>query len=69
MPEWVRVKDKSTNHKYSVVASVVDADPEAFQVLKQPATDVAGDPLPPEYADKNPAPSGQTATDTTPKEK
>lgn len=69
MPEWVRVKDKSTNHKYSVVASVVDANPEAFQVLKQDATDAGGDPLPPEYASKSPATSGQTATDTTTKEK
>lgn len=45
--EYVRVKDKSTGHKFSVIASAVD--PDAYQVLKQDAVDHVGDPLPPEF--------------------
>ena len=40
---WWRVRDKSTGHHYSV--SVVD--PEGHQILKQPALDANGSPLPP----------------------
>lgn len=71
MTEYVRVKDKSTGHKLSVIKSTVDADQAgespAFQVLKQDAVDVGGNPLPPEYAEPDNT-SGQSAT-TTPKEK
>ena len=52
MPEFVRVKDKTTGHKFSVIASAFD--PEAQQELKQDAVDVAGNPLPPEYATQTP---------------
>ncbi|GAB3776773.1 hypothetical protein FB382_004395 [Nocardioides ginsengisegetis] len=68
MPEYSRVKDKSTGHKFTVIASAVDED--AMQVLKQDAVDVVGEPLPPEYAHESlssPTTSGQTAT--TKKEK
>ena len=64
MPEYLRVKDKSTGHKLSVIASVA-ADEDAYQVLKQDAVDIAGDPLPPEYATSSPASSGHPATDNT----
>jgi hypothetical protein len=60
VPEFVRVKDKSTGHKFSVVASAVDESAQI--VLKQDAVDVGGDPLPPEYAEK-------TGATTTSKEK
>ena len=57
--EWVRVKDKDTGHKYSVPAGAVDEN--AHQVLKQPAADLACDPLPAEH-NESPAPIGQKAT-------
>ena len=56
MPEYVRVKDKSTGHHYTVLAAQAEANPDAFQVLKQPATNANGDPLPGEI----PETSGQT---------
>ena len=40
---WYRVRDKQTGHHYSVST----VDPDAHQVLKQPALDAAGYPLPP----------------------
>ena len=68
MPEYSRVKDKSTGHKFTVVASAVDED--AMQVLKQDAVDVIGEPLPPEYATESLSSesTGQKAN-TTEKEK
>lgn len=62
---WVRVKDKVSGHKLSVVESVALADPDAYQVLKQDAVDHVGQPLPPEFADSSSssASSGQKATD------
>ncbi len=62
MPEYTRVKDKSTGHKFSVIASAVDE--ESMQVLKQDAADHTGEPLPPEYATESLSsntPSGQQA--------
>lgn len=68
MPEYSRVKDKSTGHKFTVIASAVDED--AMQVLKQDAVDVVGEPLPPEYAHESLSSesTGQKAN-TTEKEK
>lgn len=69
MPEYVRVKDKSTGHKFSVIASAFD--PDAMQELKQDAVDHVGDPLPPEFATESLSSStnsGQSA-DLTKKEK
>lgn len=58
MPDYVRVKDKDTGAHYTVLDSEVQANPDAYQVLKQDAVDHNGDPLPGEI----PAPTGQTAT-------
>jgi hypothetical protein len=58
---WVRVKDKISGHKYSVVDSVAAADPDAYQVLKQDAVDHVGQPLPPEFADASPQSSASTS--------
>lgn len=62
----VRVKDVGTGHKYSELVSVVESNPDAYQVLKDAAVDNVGRLLPPEHATDSPAPSGQKAT--TPKE-
>lgn len=63
MPEYLRVKDKSTGHEFSVIASAVDE--ESMQVvLEKDAADHTGEPLPPEYATKSLSsntPSGQQA--------
>jgi hypothetical protein len=61
MPEYLRVTVKDTKHKLSLLKSVVDANPDAYNVLKQDAVDVAGEPLPPEHHTDN----GQTATTTS----
>lgn len=47
MPDLVRVKDKSTGHEFSAPQEAVEANPEAYTVLKKDATDRAGRPLPP----------------------
>lgn len=60
MPDFVRVRDKSTGHHYSVMASEAESNPDAYQVLKQDAVDTNGDPLPGEV----PESSGQSATTT-----
>lgn len=59
MPEYVRVKDKQTKHEYSVVASAVNED--AHQVLKRPATNPDGTPLPPKHHVSLSNQSGQKA--------
>lgn len=46
LPEYVRVTDRATGDRYSVVASAVDKS--AHRVLKEPATRPDGTPLPPE---------------------
>lgn len=61
---WVRVKDRTTGHKLSVVDSVAETDPGAYELLKEDAVDHVGQPLPPEFAKpKSSASSGQKATD------
>lgn len=60
MPDYLRVKDKDTGAHYTVLAAEVDANPDAYQVLKQDAVDHNGDPLPGE----TPASTGQSATTT-----
>lgn len=45
--DWVRVTDKDTGHRISVRESAVPHG--NFTVLKADATDLGGDPLPPEY--------------------
>lgn len=49
MPEYVRVKQKGTGHELSVVASAVDANPDAYTRLDKAATKADGTPLPPKY--------------------
>lgn len=62
--DWVRVKAKDSGHKFSMIRSAAEADPDAFQILKQDAVDHNDQPLPPEFPD-SPAPtSGQKATDS-----
>lgn len=46
--EYTRVRDRSTGHHYSVISSAVH--PTAHEVLDEPAVDVSGTPLPPEYS-------------------
>ena len=59
MPEYVRVKDISTGHHYTVLATQAKANPDAFQILKQPAVDANGDPLPGAIPDTSGAPAGE----------
>lgn len=61
MPEYLRVTVKDTKHKLSLLKSVVEANPDAYTVLKQDATDVGGEPLPAEHHTDN----GPTATTTS----
>lgn len=46
MPEFVRVRDKATGHQYTLGASTVEAEPHLYEVLKKPAVDTQGVPLP-----------------------
>lgn len=48
MPDYVRVKDKSTKHEYSVVASAFDADVHELLEAKE-AAHCDGTPLPPKH--------------------
>lgn len=56
-----RVTDKDTGHKLSIPASALPHG--NFTVLKQDASDVAGDALPPEFNAVEP--TGQSATANT----
>lgn len=59
--EYIRVKDKDTGHKYTIVASALDEEHQ--QVLKQDALDHNDNPLPPEFSEASEASSsGQSAT-------
>lgn len=61
--EYVRVTEKDTGHKVSILAAQFNED--AHRLLKQDAVDVHGDPLPPEFAAKSPSnQSGQKANTT-----
>ena len=68
MPEYVRALDKGLNRKVTVVRSAAEADPDAFQILKEAAVDHNDRPLPPEFAAPAAALSGHKATDNNPKE-
>lgn len=57
MPDYVRVRDKSTGHHYSVLKQEADNHPDAYQVLKQDAVNANGDPLPGEIPDATAAPA------------
>ena len=49
MPEYVRVRDKSTGHHLSIPRSQFERESDGWQELKQDAVDSAGDPLPPKH--------------------
>ena len=46
MLEYVRVKDKETGEHKSVLAQEARVNADLYQVLKQPAVNANGDPLP-----------------------
>lgn len=46
MPEYVRVCDKETGHHLSIFRNQYDLNPDAWQLLKQPATFADGTPRP-----------------------
>lgn len=49
MTDFTRVKDNETGHEYSVTSDRFDASPDLFTAVDKPATDSAGEPLPPKY--------------------
>jgi hypothetical protein len=63
MPEYKRVKDKSTGVHLSVLTDDDHPiDPAEYQILKQDAVDESGRPLPAEYPDSlSSTASGQSA--------
>lgn len=67
MPEYVRVRDKDTRGVYTVLAQEVEVNPDAYEVLKRPAVNSCGDPLPADPPESTSASTGQSAA--TPKEK
>lgn len=67
--EWVRVRDDVTGHHITIDAAKQARDPKRFGLLKSPAVDVNGHPLPPKYRQQIPQTSGKASeTTTTPKE-
>lgn len=44
----LRVRDHTTGHRYTTADTVVEADPERYDVLDLPAVDANGRPLPPD---------------------
>lgn len=49
MPSLVRVKNTATGHRYTVTAAAA-ARNKALAIVKEPAVDINGRPLPPTYA-------------------
>ncbi len=43
---YLRVKDKDTGAHYTELAAVVQSNPDAYQLLDEPAVNPNGDPLP-----------------------
>lgn len=62
MPEFIRVKDKTSKHEFSIVASAFDE--EAYTRLDKPATKPDGTPLPAKHhlslSTKDSAPESST---------
>lgn len=58
MPEYLRVKEKTTGDHHSVIAGEYHANPDAYVLLKQDAVNGNGDPLASEPAES----TGQSAT-------
>ena len=59
MPEYVRVKDKSTGYHLTVLAQEAEVNADAYTVLKQDAVDHNGDALPPDFT-KSDGPAAST---------
>ena len=67
---YVRVKVNDLGDHWTVLQQEYDANPDAYTLLKQPAINLNGDPLPATPAESLSSKSeGQKATDTTNKEK
>lgn len=64
-PDWVRVKDKTTGHRYSVRGFAVDEDRHTV-LADERATDASGRPLPAEYAEPTTEPAGAAVPATDP---
>lgn len=63
--DYVRVKDKDTGHHYSVLRQEAENNPDAYQVLKQDAVDLNGNPLPGEIPDSSSTTAAKTANTNT----
>lgn len=63
MPNYVRVRDQ-LGHRYSVQEGEYAANPDAYELLDEPAADRTGTPLPPEPA---PKPKPKKAPKSAPK--
>jgi hypothetical protein len=59
MPEYVRVRVKENGHHWTVTKQEAENNPDAYAVLKQPAVNELGDPLPGEIPSSENA--GQSA--------
>ena len=56
MPDFIRVRDSRTGHKYSVTAAALAKDPGHLTAVQEPATDGRGRPLPPATEPTQPQP-------------
>ncbi len=62
MVEYVRVKDKTTRHEYTIARTAYEADQEPYELLEKDATQADGTPLPPKHhVLSRPTPAGQKA--------
>lgn len=66
-PDWVRVKDKTTGHRYSVRGFAVDEDRHTV-LADERATDTNGRPLPADHAQPTTEPAGAAVPATDPAE-
>lgn len=65
MTDFVRVRDAVTGHHVSLPREYAEADASRFSILKQPATDVNGRPLPAKHSvnHKTPASAVEKASE------
>lgn len=67
MPEYVRVTDKDTGHKLTILRSQLSHG--NYRELKEDAVGVSGDPLPPEHNAVKTATTTEAKTANDTKEK
>lgn len=66
-----RVTDTITGHKITLKAELVEANPDRYQIINEPAVDGAGTPLPPTFArpparaEETPEPEPEPALEET----